>query len=132
MLFVGVIILQAPQSLAVEEHVAESSLRLIDVGSVQDALAIGISQIDHLGLDSAVVEGDAGNEATPFRRQHLVERIHVEVDAFLGFPIRQECRLEEVGTCVGCRNPRYLRTDIRILVDGGGDDVGGELLYHSR
>ena len=87
MSLVGILVLEAPKGLAVEKHVAEGSLWLVDVGCLFDVLSVRINQVNTLGLHSAIVESDTSDEATPLGRQHLVEGIEVEVNAFLRFPV---------------------------------------------
>ena len=84
-----------------------------------------------LCLQTAVVEGDAGYESAPLGRKHLVEGVHVEVDALLGFSVGVQCRLEEVGAGIRGRNTRHLCADIRIQVYCRCLDVGSEFLYVS-
>ena len=87
MSLVGILVLEAPERLAMEKHIAEGSLWLIDVGGVFGVLAVRINQVYSLGLHATVVEGDTSDEATPLGRQHLVEGVEVEVNALLGFPV---------------------------------------------
>ena len=87
MSFVSILVLEAPERFAVEKHIAEGTLWLVDVGRVFDVLTVRINQVNTFGLHSAIVESDTSDEATPLGRQHLVEGIEVEVNAFLRFPV---------------------------------------------
>ena len=66
-------ILVAPERTTFEEHVAESALRLIDVGRFANGEMVRIFERNAFSLDMSIVDGDASDEAPPFVDKLLVE-----------------------------------------------------------